>query len=276
MASTILQIKNKLIAFKNAIPLLNSWVAATASATAIWQLMLDVFANANYEVELLHDNHKEDVLEIIKNTKPTNLGWWRQVCKNFQLGYSLPVGYTVYDNTGISEDLIKASKIIAFVAIVEQEKGLKIKVAKIAGTDLAPLSQVELQAFKAYMKIVKVAGIKLEIISTTADDLLAGFIIKYNPQILKNTGERIDGASATPVLDAVQNYLKNLPADGLFSIQSLVDAVQAVDGVVDLNITAMQSKYGLLPFTNININLLPDSGYLRINPTNFNAIYIAQ
>ncbi len=44
----------------------------------------------------------------------------------------------------------------------------------------------------------------------------------------------------------------------------MVDAVQAVPGVVDLSPDSTQTKYGALNFTAVNISFIPDSGYLVI------------
>ena len=98
--------------------------------------------------------------------------------------------------------------------------------------------------------------------------------IRYNPLVLNNAGERLDGADIAPVITALKSYLQNLDFDGLFSIQKLVDAIQKVEGVNDLNVDTCQSKYGALPFTSININFRPDSGYLTIDTINdLNIIY---
>jgi hypothetical protein len=113
------------------------------------------------------------------------------------------------------------------------------------------------------MKDVKDAGVKLNITSGVADNLKADINIIYNPQVLTATGARTDGADLSPIQKACAVFLKNLPFNGVFSIQKFEAAILAVDGVDDLQITSISARYGLLPFSSISIVYIPDSGYLR-------------
>jgi hypothetical protein len=133
------------------------------------------------------------------------------------------------------------------------------------GADLAALETAELNAFKDYLAKVKDAGVKLNITSTAADKLKLSYRIKYNALVLNASGGRIDGTVATPVKDAIKQHLKNLPFNGIFSVTSLVDAIQNVEGVQDVKIDVVQTKYGALPFSSVDIDYIPDSGYLRID-----------
>ena len=67
---------------------------------------------------------------------------------------------------------------------------------------------------------------------------------------------------------------KALDFNGLFSVQKLVDKIQAVDGVDDLHIDQIQTKYGALPFMAVDIDFVPDSGYLVIDPADLIITYI--
>ena len=234
------------------------------SAVAIWLLFIDIVAECAYSLELLFDYFKADVNEIIAAKNPHTERWYAEKAKAFQLGQSLPADTDSYDNTGLSESAIAASKIIAYAAVVEQVSGIRVKVAKKSGSDLGPLTTPELTAFKAYMQRVKDAGVRLNITSSIADALLLALRIKYDPQVLYATGARIDGTSTSPVKDAIKAHLLALPFNGIFSIQKLVDSLQAVEGVLDLSVDAVQAKYGALAFTSVNIEVIPDSGYLRI------------
>lgn len=273
MARTITEIKDELLAAKLAQSGLDG--LTSTSTTAIWRLQIYIIATCIWTLEKLYDIFKIEVDEVIATKKPHSLRWYAEKSKEFQYGYNLVVDADYYDNTGIAADLITASKIVSYAAVVEQIRGVRIKVAKTIGTDLGALTTPELDSFKAYIKRIKDAGVKVNITSTAADGLRAVLRIKYNPLVLDSAGARIDGTTATPVKDAIKDHLKNLPFNGVFSIQKFVDAIQAVEGVNDLAVDQIQSQYGALPFSSINISVIPDSGYLRIEDANLLVTYQA-
>jgi hypothetical protein len=271
MARTKEEIKQGILASKASNIILSQW--NNSSVVSLWMLIADVFTEAAYVLEMLFDFFKADVNETIDRMKPHSRRWYGEMAKKFQYGYNLVADSDYYNNTGIPEAVVEASRIIAFVAVVEQEKGVRIKVAKYNGTDLVALTAPELAAFTFYMNRIKDAGVKLTITSSVADELKLVMRVRYNPLVLSSAGSRIDGASSTPVDDAVRLYLKNLPFNGVYSLQRHVDVIMAVEGVDDLAIDLVQSRYGALPFTNINIDRIPDSGYLRIANTDLTIQY---
>ena len=273
MARTIAAIQAEIITAKDAQASLAG--LTSTSSTAIWRAWTRVVATAIWSLEMLFDIFRTEIDETIAKLKPHSLRWYAEKSKLFQYGYDLVEEADYYDNTGIAEDLITASKIVAYAAVVEQTRGVRIKVAKNVGSDLGALEAGELTAFTAYMKEVKDAGVKLAITSATADLLKLSLEVQYDPLVINAAGGRIDGTTSTPVKDAIREHLKNLPFNGLFSVQKLVDAIQAVEGVVDLAVTQVQTKYGALPFTTVNISRIPDAGYLRMDDADFAAIYTA-
>lgn len=234
------------------------------SITNLDRLVIRACAYCAFIVDSLFDLFKADVNETIAALKPHSERWYAEKAKLFQYGYNLPPDSVDYDNTGILGSVVAFSRIVAYAAVIEQSRGLRIKVAKDEEGTLVPLDEDQLTAFIAYMKKVKDAGVKLNITSTVADNLKANIHIIYNPLVLKNDGSRLDGLNAEPVQTAIKDFLNNLPFNGVFSIQKLIDAIQAVDGVSDLRINSISARYGELPFSTIDIDYTPDSGYLRI------------
>ncbi len=272
MARTIEEIQQSMITAVQADATLAPLLTSTSKA-AVWRLMLYIVAVAIWTMDKLFDILKVDIDETIAALKPHSLRWYAGKAKAFQYGYNLVDEADYYDNTGIDETTIAASKIVSYAAVVEQVRGVRIKVAKTVGTDLGALSVGELASFTQYMKEVKDAGVKLRITSTAADSLKLALRIQYDPLVINATGGRIDGTTATPVKDAIKLHLKNLPFNGVFSIQKMVDAIQAVEGVSDLNVDSVQTKYGALPYTAVNISVIPDAGYLRIQDADLTIIY---
>ena len=248
-------------------PVLNS-----TSAVSIYIKFLYIVAFCAWVIENLQDLFQIQVNQVIYETKPHTPQWYAKKAKEFQYGYNLVPETDYYDNTGIPDDVVAASKIVAFAAMVEQPY-LRLKVAKKSGNSLAKIPDVEMDAFRAYIMRIKDAGVRLKLATLTSpstitsgdpDKLRLVGRFKFNPLVLDATGARIDGTNSTPVQDAIRGYLENIGFNGLFSIQKLVDAVQAVDGYEDFIIDEIQTKYGALPFTSVDIDFVPDGGYLII------------
>lgn len=235
------------------------------SAASIESILFFAFAFGVWVSEKIFDLHKQEVTDLINNMKPHSLLWYANKSKAFEYGYALMADSDLYDNAGLTDEQIAASKIVDYAAVVEQERGLRIKVATDTGTDLGPLSTGQLDSFIAYMQRVKDAGVKLLITTAVADALRLSLLIKYDPLVLNSEGKRIDGTVENPVQDAVNNYLKNLPFNGKLELVKLVDELQKVEGVVAPYITEANARYGALPFTSFPDQVYtPDAGYLRI------------
>lgn len=264
MARTITEIQNEIIEQVAINPVLST-LATSTSKTAIWRNIANVVATVIWTVETLFDLHRTETDAKIAALKPHSLQWYAGKAVDFQYGYSLPADSDVYDNTGEDETEVENSKIVDYAAVVEQERGLRIKVAKDDGSDLVELSNPELSAFIEYMKRIKDAGVRLSITSGPADSLKLSLDVYYDPLVLNSEGERIDGFSSEPVQDAIKKYLKNLPFNGVFVVQSLIDVLQQVEGVKIAHVASVLARYGLLPFQSFSVKYVPDSGYLRLS-----------
>lgn len=245
------------------------------SKFSIFRLIAYVVATAIWTMYQLQDIFRTEINTTIANLKPHSIRWYAQKSRAFQYGYDLIEETDMYDNSLLTPDQIAASQIVSYAAVVELERGIRIKLAKTIGADLGALTTPELLSFTAYMKEVKDAGVRVKITSSAPDDLRLAIRIQYNPLVLNGDGSRIDGTAATPVKDAIKTHLKNLPFNGLFSVQKLVDAIQAVEGVSDMNIDQVQTRYGALLFSTVNINVIPDAGYLRIADIDLTITYSA-
>lgn len=273
MARTIAEIQAELLAAKAARTELN--VLNSSSRTAIWRLWLDVVAVAIWTHEVLFDLHKQEVVDYIFNMKPHSLKWYANIAKAYQHGHALPADTDKYNNDEFTDNEIDEAKVVDYAAVVEAERGLRIKVASDNGTDLEPLNEEQLDGFIEYMSRVKDAGVKLLITTNDPDSLKISLAIYYDPLVLDSEGTRLDGSDNEPVQKAVRNYLRNLPFNGIFVLAYLVDALQEVPGVVVPHVLAASANYGLLSYTAFGVEYQPDSGYLRIiTPTDLTLSFI--
>lgn len=236
----------------------------TTSRTGIFNLVAYIVAATIWTLENLFDFHKAEVDEIIATKTPHRLRWYRDKALAFQYGQNLKPDTEIYENIGLSPAQIQAQKTVTQAAVTEIDGKLRIKVAK--GVELTELTPPELLAFTNYISKIKDAGVKIICDSLPPDDLKLIIDIWYNPLVLLPNGQRIDAESVNPVKDAIKAYLKNLPFNGEYANTKLVDALQAVDGVVYPHILSAQAKYGLFPYTEIDEKYIPDAGYLRLPP----------
>ncbi len=242
----------------------------TWSVVSIERCFIFVIAFCQNILEQLFDTHKADVNALIATDKTHTAQWYATKATAFQYGCTVVQDQDYYDNSLLTDAQAAATKIVAYAAVTEESDGLNLKVAKDTG-DLVPLTNTEVTAFSAYMKQIKDAGVFLTIISEAADSLKLNAGIVYNPQVLDSNGVSIlDGS--TPVADAINTYLKNLPFNGVFAPQDLTDAVQKVDGVIYFTPTYIGvSSDGGATYNPIAVKYIPASGYVRfVNPTDLN------
>ena len=253
---------------------------ATWSKTNLLRLITYVVAVCQWTIEQLQDIHKAEVNDLIAQKKPHSLRWYAEKAKAFQFGYNLVADEDFYDNTGLADDVLEASKVVKYAAVVRQRRPngrvfLRIKVAAANGTNLSPLTEEQLKALREYFDRIADAGVDIEIDSLPADRLKLRLQIYYNPLILGANGNRLDGTEDKPVPNAIRNYLQNLPFNGLFVLAQLTDALQAVEGVEIPHLLECYTSYGNLPLTSVDVEYVPDSGYLVIDEDDLkNIIYL--
>jgi hypothetical protein len=247
------------------------------SSTNLDRLFIYAVAVCAWTIDSLMDLFKADVNEIIAKKKPHTAQYYAELAKSFQYGFSLIPDTVVFDNTGYTAEQIEASKIVKVAAAIELPSGAYIKVAKTNGTALTALSVNEVAALQQYMNRVKDFGVyPLVVQSSPADNLKLGITVVYDPLVLNNTGNRIDGTGTGVVAAAIRLYLQNLPFNGVLSLQKLTDEIQKVSGVSDLALTYAGARYGSLNYQGINISYTPNSGYLTIADNDLTITYVAQ
>lgn len=275
MARTIDEIQAEIIAAKDAdsnLATLNS-----GSVTAIWRLITRVVAKAIVTIETLYDFYKVDVETTLATLKPHTARWYQNKALSFQYGDSLVEGEDYYDNTGVDVDTIAAKKIVSNAAVQDTSGLLIVKVNKTVSGNLEPLATAEYNAVVSYLQEIKDAGVRISVLSFNADKLKLVVDVYYDPLILGPTGARLDGSSNTPVKDAINTFLLQLPFDGTFVKAHLVDAVQAVDGVFVPEVrSCLAARYDNSSFSSVDIQYAPYSGFLRIyNDVDLTLNYIA-
>lgn len=258
----------------------------STSKVSIFRLMVYVQAVVSWSQHKLWDILSKDIDERIAVSRPFSRGWYTQTALNYQHGQELPET-GIYDNTGLTIAEILAKKIVAKAAVVEGTINghgiLRIKVAKDIAGVLEPLTVPELSGFTEYINLMGAAGISLATSSAQADNLKVNYKMYFDPLILNNLGQRLDGTDDQPVINAIKAYLKdknNSDFNGELSIARLTDVVQNVPGIVkdrDVYLVSASSSHTTFDYEDSNPQgnvgpiiefRQPQSGYFKLDEIN--------
>lgn len=251
----------------------------STSKTAVWRLIFETVAWTIFNFIQAANLHLQEIKELIATQKVFNLRRYRFEALRFQYGFDLIAESDqfkpTYEDNGVdviaTSEQIEASKVVKYAAcnrIVDNGRA-KI-VMKIAPEDLEGIFPTEvMEAFAKYIEEISPAGDHVTIINYLPDFLKFAFKIRYDPMVLQSDGMNTITAKY-PVIEAIENFLKNLPFNGELSVQKLESAIMAVDGVEDLQTLQIQSKWidvsqnGYGFYQLINMSVLPASGRFKV------------
>lgn len=244
------------------------------SVSSIESILFYCMAFGLFVLYSFFDLFKIEIDTAITNYTHPTLIWFAEKIKTFQYGDAVVFEKDYYDNTGLTDAEIEARKVIKYAAAIEQDFtngrfGVRIKVAGEDGSgDRIKLPDAQRDAAREFLEIFHPAGTYCELTTDDADYLKLSLKIYYNPLVLNNQGQRLDGTNNTSLQNAIDDHLKNLPFNGRFNLTALVDAMQAVDGVADPRIVSAQTKYAANPYTDVIDERIPYAGYLKIYDEN--------
>ncbi|GFR66673.1 nucleotidyltransferase [Elysia marginata] len=247
------------------LPALNE-LQANTSKVAFWKALKDIVAFAILTLEKAFNHHLNEVKTMIIRTEPGTDEWYKDLALNYQDGDTIAVqnNRTVY----LQKD--ESKRIIKRVSITENpEGGFKIKVAKAGSSGLAPLTDEARTRFSVYIGRVKFVGVPIEVVSLPADSLSITATIELDSLLFKADGSRLNDGK-TPIDTAITDYLESFPFDTPFYLSKLVDAVQSVEGVMDMNI--WRSALNGVEFWRL-IAEVP-AGYLTLDKAHSNITYV--
>lgn len=230
---------------------------STFSSVSVENILIYIVAACHYVLYKAFDAHKVDIDALIAaNIVPTTR-WYHTKCLEFQYGDEL-----IFDEATQSyryQTVDAAKQIIKYAAVRDAGNTIDILVAKDSGGKPAILNATELKAFGSYMSQIKIAGVLLNIQSLPADSIQIEAVITVDPQIITTSGVRISDGSK-PVEDAINQYLAGIVYGGTFNKTKCVDAIQAVNGVIDIDLKGVKAKSST------------DLSYKDVTTNNYNAV----
>jgi len=148
---------------------------------------------------------------------------------------------------------------------------VRIKVAKLVNNIATPLTTQELVSFQNYALKIKPPGISVIVSSISADKLNVSLNVVYDSLILTSSGTLItDGTEV--IKNAVNDYIAAIVYGGKLNKTKLMDAIQAVAGVIDVTIYSLEVQVGTSSAWNAILlqNYEAVSGYFKLNDLTLN------
>lgn len=228
----------------------------STSQSAIWRLWAFVTAVSIWVHEHLWGVFRTEIEAIAARSIAGTPRWYRDMCLKFQYGY--PLQFVNYAPSYATLD--EAARIVTQAAVVETNYGVVvIKAAKGAAGSLVKLSTAELVAFEAFIGQIKFAGTITQVVSLDADRMRISASVHFNPLYnLSDLQIRVEAA--------IMGYLQQLPFNGLFYRNALIDAIQAVEGVVDVQLYSVSAAQGSGPASPVFRTYQSVAGYLDVDP----------
>lgn len=213
--------------------------ASRFSAVSLESILFYIVASACYVVERLFDQLRSEVLEQIETSVVATLPWYYHLALGYQHGDTLVLDEATMRYRYASPDPSK--QVVRYVAVTDRGGSIRMLVSGDSGGRPVPLSNDVLTAFKAYMNRAKIAGVVLSVQSLPADQVQVDAIIQIDPMVLRGDGSRL-GDGSRPIEEAIARYLATITYGGRLNKTRLVDALQAVDGVLDIALTEVRAK----------------------------------
>ena len=215
----------------------NDTFSSKFSSVSIENILFFIVAACCHVLEVLFDHHKADVEEKISMAVVASVPWYYKMALAFQYGDSLVLNERTqqYDYATIDE----SKQVVKYAAVRDKGTSVQILVSGDEGGNPVALSNDVLAVFKQYMNRVKVAGVILNITSKPSDSLSITATITVDPLVLDESGALLADGSK-PVETAIREHLKHIIYGGTFNKTKLVDAIQAVEGVIDVELGICQ------------------------------------
>lgn len=229
MARTVSQIKQSMLDAKEADPTLST--LTSTSQTAKWNLYYFIVASCIAIFEQLQDLFKTDLETIAATSAPSTPQWTRNKVLKFQTGDIAELNTTTFV---IEYPTINtANQILTRCAVVTSpNRTVLIKVAKSDPPE--PVSVGELAELQSYIETFNPAGIAFTLINEDSDKMEVAATIYFNGQYSAVIQSNVEAA--------LNNYMANLPFNGVISTQSVIDAMQGAEGVISLSLTRILTR----------------------------------
>ena len=211
------------------------------SAVSLENLLFYIVAACHYVLESIFEKFTQDVEQKISRAVVASIPWYFDKAKAFQYGDALVLNPRTFGYEYAKIDTLK--QLVKYVAVRDRGASIEMLVSAEQDGKPTPLSDEVLTAFKHYINAIKIAGVVINVRTRKADELSIAVKVVVDPLKINRTG--VDIASSEKVVEhAIENYLADIVYGGTFNKTKLVDAIQRVDGVVDVVLGVCKYKAG--------------------------------
>jgi hypothetical protein len=209
----------------------------SSSKVAIWRLWAWITATIIWTADKLFDATRDEMETIAKNAQVPNDKWLINKSLRFRYNPSTqqieilvqdPVSKQFIYPTPLSPPLVE---LVKRASIIQANSGFTNLMVAKAGASVgtfAPLSTIELSAFRSYIyEFVQIVGTNVQIFSEPNDFLGYDIVVRYDfTRGVPNPEQAIR--------DAIADALKEVDSNGRLERLKLEDKVQSVTGVVGI------------------------------------------
>lgn len=211
------------------------------SAVSLENLLFYIVAACHYVLESLFEKFTQDVEQKISRAVVASIPWYFDKAKAFQYGDALVLNPRTFGYEYAKVDTSK--QLVKYVAVRDRGASIEMLVSTEQSGKPTPLSDEVLTAFKHYINAIKIAGVVINVRTRKADELSIAVKVVVDPLKINRTG--VDIASSEKVVEhAIENYLADIVYGGTFNKTKLIDAIQRVDGVLDVVLGVCKYKAG--------------------------------
>ena len=211
------------------------------SAVSLENLLFYIVAACHYVLESIFEKFTQDVEQKISRAVVASIPWYFDKAKAFQYGDALVLNPRTFGYEYAKVDTSK--QLVKYVAVRDRGASIEMLVSAEQDGKPTPLQDDFLTAFKHYINAIKIAGVVINVRTRKADELSIAVKVVVDP--LKINRQGVDIASSEKVVEhAIENYLADIVYGGTFNKTKLVDAIQRVDGVVDVALGICKYKAG--------------------------------
>lgn len=211
------------------------------SSVAIYTLWKFITASMIWAHEKLWDIFKVELEAVVDSNEVGTTKWVQNKIFEFQYSDTTPQIIQLVNFHPAYDPIDETLQIVTRASVKTlPSRIVSVKVAKEEPP--TALTSSEINSLADYLDDISFAGVQYQLTSNLPDRMYLAAEVFYNGQY--------SNVIATTVIEGINNYLSNIPFDGIIRVSSLEDAIQNVTGVTDIVISDMAVRDNSTLFAN--------------------------
>lgn len=203
------------------------------SQTSIFNLEKDIVAQVTNLHEQLWDELRDDLEAQMTAAPPASPAWIQSQVLKFQYDATNPQVLQLINFAPNYPTIDEGLRIVTRCSVkTDLNKIVKIKVAK--SDPPTTLAGLEYSSLTGYLNNIMPAGVGFDLVNLSGDRLYVNAEVFYNGEYTSSIQSNVEAA--------INDYLANIPFDGLVRISELEDSIQAVPGVTDVKLKTIKAR----------------------------------